>query len=398
MPKILITGNGFDLNYGLPTSYSDFMRILNYITNYDDLSFNAIYNNSSNFSSLQTNFNEFEINLSEIEKLKEHLVHCWWFKFFKDEYEIETWIDFENKIEYVLKLLYSSIDYIKRNVFSKGSFSDEHTYFNRQIFNNDIEIIQILSKFGIMDYDGSAIVFAPRYLIKKYDHFINIDIDRITKDLQHSLTEFKIIFNYYFEIFVVPLYSNLKIKVDKTFFSNINYHYTFNYTPTFEKIHGKTGITDFLHGKINSKENQIVLGINDIPENENIEKKHFIPFTKYYQKLNNETDYVFIKKFEKRKTQNYIFFFWGHSLDKSDEDYINEVFNFINETNSTMNRIVVIYHNATAKSKLIINLLDIRGKKDIQDLMRSKTLIFAKIDSREVKEELQRDINPNFIR
>jgi len=31
MPKILITGNGFDLNFGLPTLYSDFIQILNFI-------------------------------------------------------------------------------------------------------------------------------------------------------------------------------------------------------------------------------------------------------------------------------------------------------------------------------------------------------------------------------
>jgi len=31
MPKILITGNGFDLNFCLPTLYSDFIQILNFI-------------------------------------------------------------------------------------------------------------------------------------------------------------------------------------------------------------------------------------------------------------------------------------------------------------------------------------------------------------------------------
>lgn len=34
MPNILITGNGFDLYHGLPTSYCDFINILDYsITN-----------------------------------------------------------------------------------------------------------------------------------------------------------------------------------------------------------------------------------------------------------------------------------------------------------------------------------------------------------------------------
>jgi hypothetical protein len=31
MAKILITGNGFDLEYGLPTSFNDFIKIINFI-------------------------------------------------------------------------------------------------------------------------------------------------------------------------------------------------------------------------------------------------------------------------------------------------------------------------------------------------------------------------------
>lgn len=399
MPKILITGNGFDLSFGLPTAYSDFIHILNYISNYEDLSFESIYGNTSGFNLLESNFKFFDLNRSEIEKLKVQLTHNWWFNFFKDEYELETWIDFENKIEYVLRLLFSSVNYVRENIFSHGSLNNEHTSYGSEVFNNDIEILQILSNFGIIDFNNNTYIsFAPRYLVKKYSHFVDIDVDTITKDLQNSLTEFKIIFNYYFEIFVFPFYPNLKIKSNQTFFKTINRHYTFNYTPTFEKIFDKSTATHFLHGKINSRENQIVLGINEIPISEKIEKKFFIPFTKYFQKLNNETDYVFIKEFEKRKDKNYTFFFWGHSLDKSDEDYINEVFDFINESKADMKRIVVIYHNTTAKSKLIVNLLDIRGKKDIQDLMRNKILIFTQIDSKEMKEELQRNLVPQSVR
>ena len=33
MPKILITGNGFDLNFGLPTGYSDFIKICKKLQN-----------------------------------------------------------------------------------------------------------------------------------------------------------------------------------------------------------------------------------------------------------------------------------------------------------------------------------------------------------------------------
>lgn len=184
----------------------------------------------------------------------------------------------------------------------------------------------------------------------------------------------------------------LKIKTDRSIFNLINRHYTFNYTPTFDRFFENSNLTNFLHGKINSNKNEIVLGINEIPNNI-VDKKYFIPFTKYFQKLNNNTDYNFLKEFEKKTNLNYIIFFYGHSLDKSDEDYINEVFDFITNLNSKIKKIVIVYHSETSKSKLLVNLLNIRGKKDVLELMRQDILIFTLIDSIEFKKELKRDIS-----
>ncbi|WP_289664523.1 AbiH family protein [Flavobacterium panacagri] len=393
MPKILITGNGFDLNIGLPTSYNDFIKILRHIEKNNDYSFESIFSNSSNYNQISKNYTPFNIDQIELNKLKTTLEHNLWFQFFKDEFEIETWIDFETKIEYVLKILFSSVNYLKKNIFSKGSLPNNDMTYEMKLFNNDIEIIQVLNRFKIIEFDGYYYIkLNSNFLINKYDHFIDIDLDKITKNLNQQLIEFKLIFNYYFEVFVFPLYQNLNIKIEKKLFSNIDKHYTFNYTPTFERIYNKGNITSFLHGKINSKENQIVLGINEIPLDENIDKKFFLPFTKYFQKLNSNTDYVFIKEYEKEKQENYLFFFWGHSLDKSDEDYINEVFDFVINLKSKTKKIIVIHHNETSKSRLLINLLNIRGKKDIQELMRSKTLIFTDINGEELKRELNLNI------
>jgi hypothetical protein len=187
------------------------------------------------------------------------------------------------------------------------------------------------------------------------------------------------------------LFDQIKLKIDANYFDNIHYHYTFNFTSTFESLYKKS-ITRHLHGKINSKNNQIVLGINEIPQDENLYQKEFIPFTKYFQKLNNETDYVFIRELEQTSFENYVFFFWGHSLDKSDQDYINEVFDFINKSKSNIKKIVVVYHNNTSKSKMLVNLIEIRGSQDIQDLMRSNVLIFAPVNSEELKSLLDEDI------
>lgn len=397
MPKILVTGNGFDLNYGFPTSYSDFINILNHIKMSHDLDFDIIYSKCSKHQEIINNFKSFIFDKEKIEILENEIKKNLWYNFFENEYQIETWIDFENKIEYVLKMLFSSLEYLKENRFFKGSIGVNDLSYDARLFNNNIEIIHVLKNFKIIYVDSDYnITLNESYLIKKYDFFINIDLDKITKNLYSELILFKKIFNYYFEIFIFPLYDNIKTKFDRTLFSTINKHYTFNYTPTFEKLFNNRNITSFLHGKIDSDINKIVLGINDIPD-ETLEKKYFIPFTKYFQKLDNNTDYIFIKEFEKKKNSNFMFFFLGHSLDKSDEDYINEIFEFVIELKSKIKKIVVIYHSEKSKSKLLINLLDIRGKKNIQELMKNNILVFIENNSRVLTRELKRDLTTSSM-
>lgn len=393
MPKVLITGNGFDLSLGLPTSYNDFISIINLLNSGIEIDYNTIYSKVGNYTYIKEHYKTFEFKDEKIESLKAESKNNLWFKFFKYELEIETWIDFENKIEYVLDILFSSIKYIKENIFSKGSLSINDINYNTKLFNNDIEIIQVLKKFNIIRADEYLnITLNTVYLIKKYDYYIDFDLNKIAKTLNEELIKFKKSFSSYFEIFVYPFYDNQKTRIDRTLFSTINKHYTFNYTPTFEKIYKRTITTNFLHGKIDSDSNQIVIGINEIPNNE-IDRRYFLPFTKYFQKLDINTDFEFLAEYEKKKRSNYIFFFFGHSLDSSDEDYINEVFDFVNELKTSIKKIVVIYHNKSSKSKLLINLLNIRGKKDIQLLMKNKNLVFHQIDSAELKRELKKDIS-----
>jgi len=118
MPKILITGNGFDLSLGLPTSYSDFINILNSLNNYGDIDFDSVYSNSSNYGIITEKYKVFSFDYEKMETLKIEIRNNLWFQFFHNELEIETWIDFENKIEYVLNNLFTSVKYIKDNIFS----------------------------------------------------------------------------------------------------------------------------------------------------------------------------------------------------------------------------------------------------------------------------------------
>lgn len=183
MPKILVTGNGFDLNLGLPTSYSDFIKILIH-TETREINFESIFSNSQNYNLISQNYNMFDFDKEKLEKLKNEISNNLWYKFFKDEFEIESWIDFENKIEYVLKILFSSVQYIKTGIFDKGSLSAENLRYNSKLFNNNIEIIEVLRKFEIINLDSDFnITLNKNYLIEKYNFFIDINLEKITKDL-----------------------------------------------------------------------------------------------------------------------------------------------------------------------------------------------------------------------
>ena len=397
MPKILITGNGFDLNIGLPTSYNDFIKILSYISGKNkEINFHSIFSNSNDYRNILEKFSKFEFDNERIAQLKNQLDHNLWFTFFSKEYEIDTWIDFENRIEYVLNKLFTSLEYLQKNVFSKGSIKSKTLIYNSDTFNNDYELIHVLANFSIVSFNVNyQITLNDDFLKRRYNFYTGIDISKITKLLISELQKFKSIFNQYFEIFIFPLYENFKIELDKDYYNNIDYHYTFNYTPTFDKLFKLSKQTRFLHGKINSVNNRIVLGINEIPSN-TTDKRFFLPFTKYYQKLNNETDYIFLEELKMDRKADFMFLFFGHSLDRSDRDYVNEVFDFVNNLNGVFKKIIIIYHNTTSKAQLLINLLDIRGKEDIDKLMRQEILAFKKVGSEELKDEFLKDVSTKY--
>ena len=121
----------------------------------------------------------------------------------------------------------------------------------------------------------------------------------------------------------------------------------------------------------------MVLGINPDSKDElNELDTTFIQFKKYYQRIVYRTDLDyqdFIKRIGISYSQsptlsnsnNFIVIVAGHSLDKTDEDIIKQVFNLAD-------KIVILCHNDQAIGKYIKNLITIYGKKEFDNL-RSKT-------------------------
>jgi len=398
MPKILITGNGFDLNHGLPTFYKDFITILSKLRNLDEHNFENIYSLSLNYKLIKEKYNVFNFNKDNINELIELLKNNVWFNFFKTELEIESWIDFETKIEYVLRLVFSSVKYIQEKIFDNGSLAIGRNIAKSILFNNNIEILEVLNFFKIINWDSNNgnVIILEDYLHQKYNYNISVNTEKIVENLYNEIQTFRKIFNLYFETFVTPLFVNIKEKMINENFKAFKYHFTFNYTPTFDLLYSSMAETNYLHGKIGVNTN-LVLGINDIPD-EIFNKVHYIPFTKYFQKLNGNTDYYFLNKIKENSISDFVFFFYGHSLDKSDQDYINEVFNFIDEVSiNSKRKIIIIIHNIQSKAKLLINLISIRGKNDIVKKMREGILKFVLNDSEEFIQELNSTIDRPIV-
>ncbi len=399
MVKILITGNGFDIRHHLPTQYKDFINILSNLNSLTVLDFESIYSLTFNYPLMKENYiNKINFDDTKIAELKKLVESNIWLRFFQTELQIESWIDFEIKIEYVLKLIFSSTKYMQEKIFNLNPLPIGNVRQQSKLFNNNIEIAEVLNFFKIIEWerDSQEIILVEKFLTQKYGYNIDVKTEEIANYLQEEIVNFKKIFNLYFEIFIVPLYDLYIEKSNRVMYRMIKYHFTFNYTPTFERIYQLTNKTYFLHGKIGDDSN-LVLGINEIKDDV-INKIHYIPFTKYFQKLNQNTDYHFLDLFAKERNSGYQFFFYGHSLDPSDMEYINEVFNFVGTTVSTRSgenkKIIIIMHNENARAKLLTNLISIRGRDDITKKMRLNILQFLLADSAELFRELE-SVPPN---
>ena len=206
MAKILITGNGFDLHHKLPTKYQDFLEIMlkiEAIKEKENYCFDDLFTDIKQKEDLEKFFKieNLKFKKEHILSLKESLKNNIWFQYFKEEYMIETWIDFESKIE---KAINFAILFIKKTSaeLTQNPKTSLPVYYPL-IIENNIEAINILEKLKIISKDtnnGRLILKSEKtFLVYKYSYYINIDEDAILNHLKQQLDDFKNIFNYYFD-------------------------------------------------------------------------------------------------------------------------------------------------------------------------------------------------------
>ncbi|MGJ1411273.1 AbiH family protein [Sphingobacterium thalpophilum] len=394
MPKILITGNGFDLSFGLPTGYSDFLKICKKLQSSKEFDWSDL---KDDIIVLKNSENLPNSDFLDFETFKEKLNENTWFRYLSREYGINTWIDFEKHIEKALSIILAILDDIKLETFIKnGRYPiDGGILYKEDLDETQYEIYLTLIDFKIILYDEFAqIKLNPTFLKSIEKFYVDLEKEKLYENILNELNIFTSLFSDYLSNIVLPLteLSDGTIRID--LLKHIDYHFTFNYTPTFSRLISKSIPTTFIHGEL--EKNNIVLGINDWEQTIN-DRSSLIPFTKYFQKLYSGINLTFVDEIE-NDDKLYQFFFWGHSLDKSDSLYINEVFNKVDKINKegATGKIVVIYHSDSSRFSIIKNLIEIRGSEDVLRKQRDGNLVFLHCESNELKKELSAPMTNRF--
>lgn len=348
--RYLVLGNGFDLAHGLKTGYKDFLL---YAIQRDK----ALYNNF-----FQKNESEIQyIGIGEGEEyLRDKLEHNVWMTYFVILYRDrlirgENWIDFEMEISYIIEIF-------DRKAKSKLEYISELKDINNKE-NNKFLIFYNL--YGILHKEGVESV-------KKHTY------GELISDLSNDLNDVILAFEFYLQNEVetkqISIYSP-----DIKELGKLDGVLNFNYTTTLQRLYqgfDKVPI-HYIHGKISSDagENNMVLGVNEYWDEDGADlHTDFNAFKKFIQRVmkntgvdyrkwiyditNNGTKYLSTRNKTDYKdlglSEVYIF---GHSLDISDKDLLEEF--FINE-NIVVN---IFYKDKIHQANLIAAIIRMISEK-----------------------------------
>lgn len=396
--NILIVGNGFDLSHYLPTKYDHFMMAMGAIEKWDiangemsfDNLFRSLYEKEDYFfgyTKAMYKTNEIKISVDQIKELKIKLKENVWFRFFLHHVNnIETWIDFESEFANALDLVAIFSEKAER-IYQFNEKLEELVLCRTEKEQNKYILfkeksIQKLFLLGILDSlvenTRNAKINRKYYRNNKLDLDINSHL--IIEDLERNLNNFIKLFDWY----LVNIVENLKLinkaneKVFSFDFQELDI-LSFNYTRTLNRFYTPDTKIEFIHGRVGKS---LVLGISDL-KNEFLKKFKNYSFTKYHQKLLNNTDYLFLRENKKLMSlidsnsigqKNINIYIWGHSLAESDESYINEIFSFNQKPN--VQCLVTVYFHGNDAPRLLNNLLDILKKDKVELWMKKGWLKF----------------------
>lgn len=180
MPKILITGNGFDLFHNLPTKYQHFMSIMKTIEANDftdKVSFEGLFGNDfkddspNDYKGITDDYDVQKLffESSKLNEIKILLETNLWYMHFKNILEIDTWIDFEVEVENIINQV---------SVFKK--FDSKSKVKRNELSDKDILFYDFVAFNLIARINDTAFKMNKKYINQRKSI---IDIAKIFEDL-----------------------------------------------------------------------------------------------------------------------------------------------------------------------------------------------------------------------
>lgn len=380
--NILIIGNGFDLAHGLPTTYNDFLGFIEY--------FNLIYNNSEKNITRYKSFEGFknlhiEVQnylLSEKVLRKNHVLMNELYNLSIDNIWInhltkcskanklrgQNWIDFESEITKVIMSLECLKDCNKatKRLDTKISVDEE-------LRMNGAQLLDSIKK-SLQSRQTNQLTFDNKEFC---DENAKIIIKELDKDLNNLIR--------CLEIYLDDIVGNIEVNTKLPDIEKIDKLLSFNYTHTFENIYDTDNKVeyDYVHGTSEKgrtiEMNNMVLGIDEYLDEEDKNKKlDFIQFKKYFQRIYKKTGCIYKHWLEKQEYEQSIpevrtfeseeepfftnnMYFYGHSLDITDKDILQELILF------PKTQITIFYYSNSDYVQKISNLVGLIGQNYLID-------------------------------
>lgn len=402
---LLLLGNGFDLYFGLPTKYHNFLHTIDFLTkHYNDsvVTVGEVFGNKTLRSvdqEIEKAYNTYQECYDGIKLNKESIIEAInlargnvWFSYLLKSFNKDIgWIDFEKEVGIVLSSFNNMFKSCRADIVYLKKLGEVST-------NVDLDKYIILNAFNFwttsLSYGGSSSYHANTDYLIEYPHGSGIKVIDKEKILRKLLDDFKYFSKlmrlYMLQFIDIPLEKMVAekyIKCGRKLF-DANIVVTLNYTNTHELLYNSSAI--HLHG---STDDKIILGINPNSDDDiDTVDTTFVPFKKYFQRVQYGTDYPFITqmraikeemydqlgKIKLHRKKNHLVVF-GHSLDVTDKDIIMELFD-VSDT------ITVFHHSPRSKTSNMSNIIKMYGMDGFNKLRAEKRLGFHSIsDANELR-------------
>ncbi len=208
------------------------------------------------------------------------------------------------------------------------------------------------------------------------NNYYRFNYKKLMEDIHIAVKKLEEIFNWYIVNVIDQLLNNFKRTSGNEVLIDADYQINFNYTDLVNKMYRNKKIqvnVSFIHGKssVKIKDANLLFGYNFNDEMDKYQR----PLSKVFKRIDYHTDYNVLEKLKKQiSNQSVEVKFWGHSLDKTDEDIIIGIFQLLKEYPT--NIITIYYHNDISKFNMLNNLFEILGREEIEKYTSGDRLRF----------------------